>query len=173
MADKNLKKAADKILKEAYGKYYASIYKFCLSRLKDDSSDVEDCVQEVYLVFYNKLLGGEEIEYVQAYLFKTADNLVKKQLSRLKKRAKTLDIDEVKEIVTHSVDIDDRLSFEEYSKMISDALSDTDREIFILRYIEELRINEIAQRLNMSVSNVSTRLSRMREKIRKIIELPS
>ena len=169
MADKNLKKAADKILKEAYGKYYASIYKFCLSRLKNDVSNVEDCVQETYLVFYNKLLSGEEIEYVQAYLFKIADNLVKKQLSRLKRQAKTVDIDEVREIITHSVDIDDRLSFEEYSKMISDALSDTDGEIFILRYIEGYQINEIAQRLNMSVSNVSTRLSRMREKIRNVI----
>ena len=170
MANKQLKQIADSKLKADYGKYYASIYKFCLSRLKDDSSYVDDCVQEAFVVLYKRLLSGEKIEYTQAFLYKTASNLIKKRFSQLKREEKNISLEEIREIPSHSVDIDDRLSFEEYSKMISDALNDTDREIFSMRYIEELKINEIAQRLNLTISNVSTRLSRMRGKIKKLLE---
>ncbi|MBE6741502.1 MAG: RNA polymerase sigma factor [Ruminococcaceae bacterium] len=170
LSDKRTKQAADSKLKTAYNQYYSSIYKFCLSRLKDDLPSVEDCVQEAFIVLYNKYLKGEEVEFVQPFLLKTASNLVKKRYAELKRELLNVDIEDVKEIITHSTDIDDRLSFEEYSKMISDALNDTDSEIFRLRYIQELKINEIAEILGMSVTNVSVRISRMKEKIRKLME---
>ena len=171
MSDRNVKKVADTKLKNAYNSYYSSIYKFCLSKLKNDITYVDDCVQETFLVLYNKLLKGEEVNYTLAFLYKTADNLIKKRYAQLKKQEKEVSIDEVKNITVYSVDIDDRLTFEEYSKMISDALNDTDREIFSLRYIEELPINEIAEMLDMSVSAVTTRLSRIREKIRNKLKM--
>ena len=170
MSERSLKKSADKQLKEAYSRYYSSVYKFCYSKLKDDVTYVEDCVQETYIVLYNKYLQGEEIQFTLAYLYKTASNLVKKRYAQLKKQEKNISIDDIKDVSTYSVDLDDRLTFEEYSKMISDALNDTDKEIFALRYIYEMKIEDIAQRLNLSVSNVSTRLSRIREKLRKIID---
>ena len=117
LANKQLKQIADSKLKADYGKYYASIYKFCLSRLKDDSSYVDDCVQEAFVVLYKRLLSGEEIEYTQAFLYKTASNLIKKRFAQLKREEKNISLEEIREIPSHSVDIDDRLSFEEYSKM--------------------------------------------------------
>lgn len=168
MADRKAKQKADSQLKEAYSLYYSSIYKFCLSKLKDDRNSVEDCVQETFIVLYKKYLGGEKIEFTQAFLLKTASNFIKKRYSQIKREEANVDIEDVKEIISHSTDIDDRLTFEEYSKMISDALSDTDKDIFSLRYIQELRIEEIAEMLNLSVSNVTTRLSRMRNKLRKL-----
>ena len=171
MSDRNAKRKADSELKKVYAQYYSILYKFCLSRLKNDYSYVDDCVQETFIVLYNKLLSGEEFEYTLAYLYKTADNLVKKRFNQLKKQEKEISIDDIKDINAFSVDLDDRLTFEEYSRMISDALTDTEKEIFALRYIEELKVNEIAERLNMSVTNVTTRLSRIREKIRKEINI--
>ncbi|MBQ9532167.1 MAG: RNA polymerase sigma factor [Eubacterium sp.] len=170
MSNRNLKKAADNELKNAYSRYYSTLYKFCLSKLKNDVTYVDDCVQETYLVLYNRLLEGEKFEYTLAFLYKTASNLIKKRYVQLKKQENIVSIDDIREVVNHSVDIDDRLTFEEYSRMISDALNDTDREIFTLRYSEELKIDEIAERLNLTVTNVSTRLSRMREKLRTLIE---
>ena len=168
MADKKQKQLADIRLKKAYSSYYSSVYKFCLSRLKFDRDYVEDCVQEVFIVLYKKYLSGENVEFEQAFLMKTASNLVKKRYNE-HMRSETVNLDEVKEISTHSVDVDDRLSFEQYTKMISDALGDTDKDIFILRYVHELKIEEIAKMLDMTVANVSTRLSRMRKKIREVL----
>lgn len=169
MADKSSKQRANSLLKNAYTSYYSSIYKFCLSKLTNDISYVEDCVQETFIVLYKKYLNGEEIEYVQAFLLKTASNLVKKRYSQLKREENNIDIEEIKEIPSQNADIDERLSFEEYSRMISDALNDTDREIFSLRYIEELKIEDIAEKIDLSIPNVTTRLSRMRNKLRKLL----
>ena len=169
MADRRAKQLADSKLKAIYSEYYSSIYKYCLAKLKNDRASVEDCVQESFIVLYKRLLSGEEIEYPHAFLLKTASNMVKKRYEQIYRDEKNIDIEEIKEITTHSVDIDDRLTFEEYSRMISDALNDTDREIFILRYIKELKLEEIADALDISVSNVATRLSRMRNKLKKIL----
>ena len=172
MADKKQKQLADIRLKKAYSSYYSSVYKFCLSRLKFDRDYVEDCVQEIFIVLYKKYLSGENVEYPHAFLMKTASNLVKKRYNELVGREE-VNLEEVEEILTHSVDIDDRLSFEEYTKMISDALNNTDKDIFALRYIQGFKIEEIANILDMSVANVTTRLSRMRKKLKEILNEPN
>ena len=170
MADRRAKQIADSKLKTIYSQYYSSIYKYCLAKLKNDRASVEDCVQESFIVLYKRLLNGEEIDYPHAFLLKAASNMVKRRYEQISRDEKNIDIEEIKEITTHSVDIDDRLTFEEYSRMISDALNDTDREIFILRYIQELKIEDIAAALDLSVSNVATRLSRMRNKLREVLK---
>lgn len=62
-----------------------------------------------------------------------------------------------------------RLTFEEYSRQISAALSDTDAALFSMRYIEDLKIEDIAARMDMSVPAVTTRLHRLRKKLREIL----
>lgn len=161
------KRRADELFSDAYGKYYTTVYRFCLSRLKNDRHSVEDCVQESFIVLYNKYLAGENVEFVSAFLLQTASNFVKKRYAELEKSRRNVDIEEVRHIPSQDEDIDDRLTFEQYSRQISDALNDTDAEIFSLRYIEEFKIEEVAQRMNMSIPAVTTRLSRMRTKLKK------
>lgn len=168
MPNKSDKQRADSLLKQAYRECYTSIYRFCMSRLKIDQDSVEDCVQDTFLVLYKKYLAGENIQYVSAFLLKTASNLVKKRYAEFEKQKKCIDIEQIKEIPSQNYDIDDRLTFEEYSRQISAALNDADTELFSLRYIEELKIEEIANITGKSISNVTTRLSRMRKKLREL-----
>lgn len=169
MASDANKKRTDELIQKAYSECYTSIYRFCLSRLKEDRDSVEDCVHDAFLVLYNKYLAGESIEHVTAFLLQTASNFVKKRYAEIEKRQKHVDIEEIKHIPSQDEDIDDRLTFEEYSRQISAALNDTDAELFSLRYIEEFKIEEIAVRMNMSIPAVTTRLSRLREKLRKVL----
>lgn len=170
MPSKEQKQRADELLKKAYESYYSSIYKFCLSRLTNDRASVEDCAQEAYLVLYKKYLSGEEIIYPHAFLLQTAGNLVKKRYAAIKRREKEIDIEDIKEIPSQNQDLDERLTFEEYSRQISAALNDKDKEIFSMRYIEELKIEDIAERLDMTIQAVTTRLSRIRKKLRKLFD---
>lgn len=158
---------ADELFKTAYEENYVSVYRFCLSKLKNNEM-TEDCVQEAFLVLYKKYLAGEEIEYVKAFLMKTASNFVLKKFEEIKKMQKTVNIDEIINIPSQNDDMEERLTFDEYSKQISAALSTLDAEIFTLRYIDEYKIEEIANRLNMSIPAVTTRLSRIRQKLKKI-----
>lgn len=163
------KKVADELLKEAYQKYYTSVYRFCLSRLKNDRDSIEDCVQEAYIVLYNKYLAGEKVEFVNAFLLQTATNFIKKRYKEVEKQQKHVDLEEVKYIPSQNEDIDDRLTFEEYSRQISAALNDTDAALFSLRYVEEFKIDEIAERMDMTIPAVTTRLSRLRKKLQKLL----
>ena len=67
------KKRADALLQECYDQYRIRLFNYCLSRL-DSREAADDCVQETFIVFYNKLLDGEEFENPRAFLYRTADN---------------------------------------------------------------------------------------------------
>lgn len=161
------KRRADELLKASYNDCYTSIYRYCLSKLKNNEL-AEDCVQESFLVLYKKYLSGEDISLVKSFLMKTASNLVLKRFEEIKRSQHTVDIEEVTHIPSHGEDIDDRLTFEEYSRQISAALSTLDARIFTMRYIDEYKIEEIAVALDMSIPAVTTRLSRIRSRLRKI-----
>ena len=143
------KKKADDLLQEGYAKYYTAIYRYALSRLGDPHKS-EDVAQG-------------------AFLYRTADHLVQKQFNRQKRAQNCITLDEVIEIPAQNADPDERLTFEEYSRQISAALSDTDAALFSMRYIEDLKIEDIAARMDMSVPAVTTRLHRLRKKLREIL----
>ena len=94
---------------------------------------------------------------------------MQKQFDRQKRAQNCIALDEVIEIPAQNADPDERLTFEEYSRQISAALSDTDAALFSMRYIEDLKIEDIAARMDMSVPAVTTRLHRLRKKLREIL----
>ena len=164
------KSRADALFKETYKQYYSDIYRFCLSYLLKDRSSVDDVVQETFIVLYNKYLEGEEIVYTKAFLLKTAHNFVQKRLREHKRDIKNISLDEIIEIPSQNEDLDERLSFEEYSRQISDALTERDAELFRLRYLENKSLEELAADLNISLSASGTRVHRLRKRLIPIIE---
>lgn len=163
------KKKADELLKRAYEENYVSVYRYCLSKLKNNEM-AEDSAQEAFLVLYKKLLAGDEVIYIKSFLMKTASNFVLKKYEEIKRSHKAVQFDEIINIPSKYTDMDENLTFEEYSREISSALSTLDARIFTLKYIDEYKINEIADELNMSVAAVTTRLSRMRQKLRQMFK---
>lgn len=164
------KKRADELLKSAYEENYVSIYRYCFSKLKNNEM-TEDCVQDAFLVLYKKYLNDEAVAYVKSFLMKTASNFVLKKFDEIKRMQQQVNIEDVINIPSQSEDVDERLTFDEYSRQISAALSTLDADIFKLRYIDEYKIEEIAKRLDMSIPAVTTRLSRIRQKLKKILTL--
>lgn len=164
------KSRADAQFKEAYKQYYTDIYRFCLSYLTNDRSSVDDVVQETFIVLYNKFLSGDEITYTKTFLLKTAHNLVLKHLRDRKHDDNNISIDEIIEIPSQNEDLDERLSFEEYSRQISQALSERDAELFRLRYLENKSLEEMAEQLNINVPAVGTRVYRLRKRLILILE---
>ncbi len=163
------KKQVDLNFKEAYRNYYTSIYRYCLAKLRDNHL-CDDVVQETFIVLYKKLLSGEEIIAVRAFLYRTADNYIRKKYAEKQKSQSFVSIDEIINIPSQKSDVDERLTFEQYSRQISAALTEREGELFSMRYIEELPIEDIADRLGISVPAATTRLFRMRNKLREILK---
>ncbi len=164
------KRKADELLSDAYKAYYSDVYRFCMSILTADKDGINDCVQEAYIVLYNKYLAGEEVEFVKAFLFKTAKNFVLKRVREINKSNDFVNLEDVKELITDLNDIDEGLTFEEYNRQISAALSDRDALLFKLRYIDDYKIEKIADELNMSACAVGIALHRLKKRLIKILE---
>lgn len=165
-----IKRKADELLSDAYKAYYTDVYRFCMSLLTSDCDGINDCVQEAYIVLYNKYLDGEEIEYVKAFLFKTAKNFVLKRIREIDKSNNFVNIEDVKNIICDLSEIDEGLTFEEYNRQISAALSDRDALLFKLRYIDDYKIEDIAAEMNLSVSAAGIGLHRLKKRLIKILE---
>ncbi|MBQ8981427.1 MAG: sigma-70 family RNA polymerase sigma factor [Eubacterium sp.] len=165
--EKNLKNAADIEFQKVYKAYYTPLYRFCLTKLADDRPAIDDVLQEAFLVYYNKLLEGSKIEYTYAYLLKITDIQIQRYFRDIKKQSRTISLDEVIKIPSSKDNLDEKIAFEQYSREFSAALRDDEAELFSMRYIEELDLNEIAELTGLSITNVSTRLNRIREKLRK------
>lgn len=165
---KYVKSRADKIFDELYNEHYLSIYKFCLAKLNCDRENANDCVQETFLVLYKKLSEGEEFSNPRAFLYSTCLNFIKKKYNEIQKRNDTtVSIESIDGVAVGDFDreIISKINFKEFEKELEKLLNDKEKELYSLRYIEDLRVKDIANRYNIDERFCSVKLSRLRKKI--------
>lgn len=158
-----------KIFEQCYNEYYKSLIGFARARLRENSDFSEDCVQEAYTVFYNRLQNGEEFRYPKAFLYRTLDNILKKQQSKIiAEEANTVSLDDPDNEV--KVAVQDEVDYEKYIKLLEDSLDGDERYFYTEKYVNEKKIEEIARETGMSVGAVTMRLSRLRKKLRTVLQ---
>ena len=150
----NKKEVVDYILKN-----YESFYRLAFSyvRNKDDSLDI---VQESILKAISALDKLESIEYVRTWFYRI---LVNTSMDLLRKQKKLEPVnDEALDNLTSINEDCQRLDLERHL----DDLPPNYRVIVVLRYFEDLKIEDIALILNENVSTVKTRLYTALKKLR-------
>lgn len=164
----NRKKGIEVKFTQIYNAYKSAIYKFCLARLKGDSQRAEDCMQNAFMVLYKKLLNSEEIENPRAFLYKTAQNFVMKCFEEIsKENNKIVPITDYRdELVDHQNQVDNYVDFEVLYRKLTDILTPDEQMLLQLKYIEDLTIEQTAQKLKISKPAAAKRLQRLREKIK-------
>lgn len=166
------KKFADKTLNDCYNEYRIKLFNYCLARLgARDTAD--DCVQDTFIVFYNKLLDGEKFDNPRAFLYRTADNFVKRQKQKnASELRRTVSLDEAGNIGITDDEYAARLDlidYDECAKQLIILLTDEEKLLYELRYIQEIGVEEIAEKLGISRPAASMRLMRMRNKIKDMV----
>lgn len=167
------KKRANALLQECYNEYRIRLFNYCLSRLDGSREAADDCVQETFVVFYDRLLDGEEFENPRAFLYRTADNFVKREK---RKEAVELRREVPLEAVSH-IGVEDEeyacrldgIDLEECAGRLISLLSDEEKELYALRYMQKIGVEEIAGRLGISRPAASMRLVRLRNKIKDMV----
>ena len=166
-------KRANALLQECYNEYRIRLFNYCLSRLDGSREAADDCVQETFIVFYNKLLDGEEFENPRAFLYRTADNFVKRQ--KQKDATETRHQVPLETAVDIGVTDDDYfeklglIDYEECAKILLNLLTDEEKQIYDLRYIQKFSVDALADRLGISRPAASMRLMRLRNKIKDMV----
>ena len=159
-------KQVNKLFEECYAEYRIKLFNYCLARLSGNREEADDCVQETFTLFYKKLKSGEEFEHPRAFLYRTADNFVSRQKEKNAKDSKRN-----VEIVTETEFFQrlEEIDFDAFAKELLSLLSEKEKEIYSLRYIEKMSVEEMAKKSGVSRPAMSMKLMRLRNKIKEIV----
>ncbi len=163
------KKHTADLLRQYYDEYRLKLFNFCLARLSGERESADDCVQEAFLVLNQKLLDGEEIQNPRAFLYRTAENFVKRRHEQItKERKRFVSVEDIKDSVSSQDDyfeIADSIDYAKLARRLIENLNDSEKELYNMRYTAKRRVDEIAELLEISRPAASMRLMRLREKI--------
>ncbi len=157
--------------------YERSVYIMALSMLHNEA-DAEDAAQEAFLKAFRNLANFRGDSKFSTWLISITLNEARSRL-RSRKNAKMESLDEPpegQETVTPALLRDWReipsaaLERQEIRHLLQQAITDLPliyREVFLLRDVEELSVNESAEALGISIASVKVRLHRARLMMQK------
>jgi RNA polymerase sigma-70 factor (ECF subfamily) len=160
----------------------AQIYRMML-RILGDQQDAEDVLQETYIKAFRSLPDFEGRSSVTTWLYRIAVNEALMLVRKRKPQAISVDDDSSFDPETEidALEITDFCCLPEGELLSSESrrfldqavqkLPETLRVVFVMRDQEGLSIQETAQALDLSESNVKTRLLRARLQLRQELSL--
>jgi RNA polymerase sigma-70 factor (ECF subfamily) len=159
--------------------YERSVYSMALSLLQNEA-DAEDAAQEAFLKAFRNLKGFRAEAKFSTWLLSITLNEARSRL-RHKKTMKMQSLDEQPDEQGHTSPAllrdwreipSEALERQEVRVMLQHAITDLPqiyREIFLLRDVEELTVNESAEALGITVAAVKVRLHRARMMLQKTL----
>ena len=170
---KEEKRSAYTVFDEVYLHNKDSIYRYCLSRLRCDIGSAEDCTEEVFIVYWKRIQSGEEIGNPKAFLYRTAKYLTLK-FSEKNKRRQTQELsvdDEEKTLaVADSAEVDESIRLKEMQAHLEKVLSEKEKQLYEMYFVNDMKIAEIAEVLQIRPHTCTVRISRLRSKIKDELE---
>lgn len=142
------------------------------------SRDIEECVNDTYLKLWNHIerydMDKASLKtYLKVIIRNTAINKLR-DLSKREERELPDDISDIaKSYIDHSQNVEGKISskenIEQLNKIIG-RLNERDRELVIRRYFYLQSSKDIAAAMNMTVTAIDSRLSRLRNKMKQEFE---
>lgn len=159
-----MKQMTDTDFSRAFNEYYSLLTRIAYSYTLD-IFDAEDVVQEVFIKFYRahktfNNCNGEKYWLIRVTINQSLDCIKKRKNNKV-----LLDEEYINNLPDPS-DADEK-NEEIYECVCS--LKDSYKTIIILYFYDNYSIKEIANILKVSESNVTTRLSRAKKKLKEII----
>ncbi len=142
------------------------VFRHCYFRVSDREK-AKDLLQETFKRFWEYLEKNEKIENNKAFLFRIANNLIID--SYRKKKEESLDALMIDGFDVGSEDYEAILNSVMGRELLSmlEKLSDTYRDLIVMRYVDDLPVQEIASITGLSENVVSVRIHRGLALLRK------
>lgn len=166
-------KAADALFIRDCNKYREEIYRYCAALLKGNTHAAEDCVQNAFVVLYTRLGSGETIQNSRAFLYRTADNFVRKQWEQDKKNSRRIvPLSEAEELSSAEsiAELPEDFDYEAAAQKLISTLSESEKTLYRFRYIEKRPYEECAELLGISFAATAMRLTRLRKKMTEAVK---
>lgn len=145
--------------------YHNCISAYIHYRLPHDYETAEDCVQNVFLTFYYAKEKINNLEHIKAWLYRVADNYIKKEYCRMCKNPISAEpIDNISEKLIKD-DIYIQIEGQDLKEVLIKHLTDSEKNQYMLFYEYELSMKQIAKRLDISVDAAKKRKERLKVRI--------
>lgn len=151
-----IEEEAERILLKNYESYYRLAYSYV-----KNEQDALDIVQESAYRVIKECKKLREETYLSTWIYRIVINASIDFLR--KQKGDRVSLDQVE--IPH----EDHYNEDDYMELLS-SLEEKDRAIVILKYIEEWKLDEIAETLEMNVSTVKARLYRALKKLKIVLE---
>lgn len=165
---------SEQAIKELDNKYGKTFHKVSLNILNNEQ-DAEECVNDAYLGAWNAIPPAKPNPLV-TFVCKIVRNISLKRYEKntAQKRNSFYDIAiaELDECLASQTTIEDEIEERELTRIIEsflDSLSKENRVIFLRRYWFSDSYADIAKQVGLTEKNVSVRLSRIRNELRKYL----
>lgn len=146
-----------------------SIYSYCRHMLGDEDT-ASDLTQDVMLKIWDTRSSLNDIQNYKAFALCMARNLC---LDLYKKKKPVYDDEVVMDNGGYDIDMLQQIEnrdMAEAVRRIIDTLPDNQKEVILLREIEEMEFEEISKITGLGMNNVRVLLSRARTKVRSILQ---
>ena len=161
-----IQKGNSQAFKLLFEKYATRLYQFSLKYLRD-KEDAEDLLNEVFLKLWENRQSLKTGTSFQSYLFTIAYNNIRKCFLKRSREEKYIQLF-AEEYLSFSQSGEEQLDYVLFSRKINgiiELLPPRRREIFLLSYKDELKNQEIADKLGVSEQFVKNQLSLARKYI--------
>lgn len=158
MTDSDLVRAADKGERDAFEELYLRHRNWVYSlarKICGNDGDAADVLQDTFFYFFNKFPGFELSCQLRTFLYPVISHLA---LARVKKAARTTNLDEAEVAAIPAGEIRDEGRERQELAGILAGLPELHREIVLLRFADGLELQEMADKLDVPVGTVKSRL---------------
>ena len=146
---------------ELINRYYTSILRYCKWHCSS-LEKAEDLTQETFIKFFAKLSDYHFQGKTKNYLYTIAGNLCKNHY----KKKKDIPMDD-EELLAYGMSNDmEQIVDKMFIDSAINSLPKELKEVIVLYYLDELKISEIAEKLQISVSLTKYRLTNARKRLK-------
>ncbi len=151
---------------KAYDEYADMLFRFAFVKTSDREIS-KDMVQDTFVKTFEYLQKGEEVNNLKSFLYQVLRNIVidyyrkKKSFSLDEQMENGFDIFETNK----ESKIFENAEEKEAIRMLN-SLEDVYKETLVLRFVQDMSVNEIGELLGVSPNVVSVRISRGLEKLK-------
>lgn len=165
-----MKAQTKKAFLTAYDEHADAIYRHCYFRLLSKDR-AEELVQETYLKTWQYLEAGNEVDNLRPFLYRVATNLIIDHVRRKKETSldAILEANPLAEPAgLDERDIERKATLSQVKASLAQ-LSQEERDLVTMRYIDDMDPKEIAEIVGITPNHVSVKLNRAVSKLKALI----
>ncbi len=149
-----------------YDEYYYKIYNWAIKKT-NHKEDAEDLTNSIFLAIFEYFNKNIQIEKIENLIWKIAYNIWCTKAKNYTKEKKNKTFDEEYELGYENPMLDKIIYKEIINNLDNIGLTDKEKIVFKMYYVNDLSIKEISEKINTKEANIKYFLYSARNKIKE------